>query len=502
MRKRLTLVLSGMVCACAVIATLSVWQSSPQTHPLLAPPPKESAPPVEGLTAYWQRQADAAESAGQTEVAADYRARIDAYTRSAAAAGAGLVAPGTEVPRAGFELYVRKEADATSNTAARAKHEPEAGVYLGMLGADRRVSYDVTKIEQVYGRKHALFLSYVGWRKVQADTNTYFPQTTANRVKALGGALQIGWEPRYGLDDVQDDEYVRRFAREAKASGIPVFLRYASEMNGAWVPWHGDPQKYIEKFRLIHDIMAEEAPNVAMVWSPNFAPTNNIDEYYPGDAYVDWVGFSLYATPLASGQEDLNVSLIDAFTPLYAKYSHKPIMISEGAVAHSVLSTDKTYWRWAENQFTTMYGILPRMFPQVKAVTYFNFSRAQAVRSKMDFVYDLGENPYTNALYQRLTASDWFLSEPDPNIAPPPYRYDKAASWRLPAGRHTALVYAPLPNGDQPFAIALFQGGKRLGVSYEAPWEIPVQLSAAQAAEPLVAAAYNVKLEPIAVNSP
>ena len=43
-------------------------------------------------------------------------------------------------------------------------------------------------------------------------------------------------------------------------------------MNGEWVPWYGDPEKYKEKFRLVHDIMEQEAPNVAMVWSPNFFP--------------------------------------------------------------------------------------------------------------------------------------------------------------------------------------------------------------------------------------
>ena len=59
-----------------------------------------------------------------------------------------------------------------------------------------------------------------------------------------------------------------------------------------WIPWYDEPAKYIEKLRLVSLIMKEEEPNAAMVWSPNFWPNDNIDEYDPGDEYVDWVGFS------------------------------------------------------------------------------------------------------------------------------------------------------------------------------------------------------------------
>ncbi|WP_426446045.1 glycoside hydrolase family 26 protein [Paenibacillus sp. S-38] len=284
-----------------------------------APPAgeRQAEPVPQTLTDYWASQAEAAEKAGQTEAASNYQTRLEVHASLLAASPSAspetIDAAGTEL-----KLYLRTPRTAAPDPGPPAKFEPVSGTYLGMLGADSRVRYDVTKVEQVYGRRHALYLSYVGWRKLQTDTDTYFPKRTAERVRALDGALQIGWEPRYGLQDVLDDEYVRRFAREAKASGIPVFLRYASEMNGAWVPWHGDPDLYIEKFRLIHDILEQEAPNVAMVWSPNFSPADGIEAYYPGDDYVDWVGFSLYSTPVTDGMEDLQDNVIDAFAPLYA----------------------------------------------------------------------------------------------------------------------------------------------------------------------------------------
>jgi hypothetical protein len=447
---------------------------------------------------WWKEQALAAGLAGFSEAEAEYKAREEAFIKIQAAPLL-LPLPIEPVPSMKTELYIKQDRE-NRPSLPLAKHEPVSGVYLGMLGADRRVGYDITKIDSVYGRKHAIFLSYVGWRKVQTATDTYFPKQNAERANALGGALQIGWEPRYGLDDVKDDEYVRQFAREAKESGIPIFLRYASEMNGTWVPWHGDPQKYIEKFRLIHKIMAEEAPNVAMVWSPNFWPPDTIHDYYPGDEYVDWVGFSLYATPLSSGKEDLRGNIIDSFASLYERYKHKPIMISEAAVAHTVLPSNNTYPVWAEAQLGYLYGVLPRIYPQVKAITYFNFSRAQAARTNMQYVYDLGENPLSDALYKRLVRSEWYLPGIEIGADPVPFTYKLVRSGQLPGGEMTFLMFSKLEDGSRPFALGLFQGGRKLGIAFEPPWEVEVDLLPQNASEPLQVVAYNRNMEVIGIS--
>ncbi|MFE5320469.1 glycoside hydrolase family 26 protein [Paenibacillus sp. NPDC056579] len=489
---------AGLVAVCSML--LIVLIPSPYSS-------KEEEPPESPeLVEWWKEQADAAERSNQPDIAAIYKSRLDGYAASLKQPPSLSVNSGSLQPAAdSFETarwFKRSELPSTAKTEPLAKFEPVSGTYLGMLGADRRVSYDVTKVDDVYGRTHAMYLAYVGWRKFQTDTNSYFPIRQAERVKQIGGALQIGWEPRFGLEDVQDDEYVRTFAREAKASGIPVFLRYASEMNGAWVPWHGNPELYIEKFRLIHKIMKEEAPNVVMVWSPNFAPANNIEEYYPGDDYVDWVGFSLYATPLSNGKEQLKGSLIDTFAPLYAKYSHKPIMISEGAVAHTVLTTETAYLPWAEGQLSYMYAVLPRIYPKVKAITYFNFSRAQAVRNKMEYVYDLGENPLTDALYKRLIRSDWYLDSVAEAKTPPDYTYLPVQPETVGAGSHRLLFHGELASGNVPFAVELSRGDRRLDISYQMPWEMTLDAAEGSAAkEPLKITAYNEKMEPVAVHT-
>ncbi|TBL80494.1 copper amine oxidase [Paenibacillus thalictri] len=495
--------------------------SAPQPLVMEATAPKQDERP--SVLAWWEQQLTLALEMNRKDIAADYTYRKAAYDKSVGnndeasqlyaqseslwrESGSEAEPPWqADAPIAGGSAEIELYASGITPLASRppAKFEPSSGVYLGILGADRRVAFDFSKVESVYGRKHAMYLAYVGWRKYQTDTDSYFPIRNAQRAKELGASLQIGWEPRYGLEDVQDDEYVRRFAREAKASGIPVFLRYASEMNGAWVPWHGDPQQYVEKFRLIHDIMKEEAPNVAMVWSPNFLPADSLDDYYPGDEYVDWVGFSLYATPYAMEKLDLTTNQIDYFRPLYDKYAHKPIMISEGAVSHYHLKTGTDFAKWGEGQIGNMYGFLPRMFPQIKAITYFNFSKQRAAQTGMEHVYDLGENPLMDHLYQRLIQSDYYLGTMDEGNRRPSSAEDSTYSkiGELPAGlpgKRKLFAYIKLQDGRQPVFVTYTQNDKMVASSYEIPWEIDIDLSGLDPKIPLKITAYSGKMEKMA----
>lgn len=380
--------------------------------------------------------------------------------------------------------HVRTVVEAYVATPARldrklARFEPVAGVYTGLYPAGKLDRYKPSLAEEAFGMKHAMYLTYAHWRKKYKDTDSYFPLAYAEEIKKLGGAIQIGWEPSFGLDDVRDDEYVRQFAREAKASGIRVFLRFAGEMNGEWVPWFGDPQKYVEKFRLIHDIMEEEAPNVAMVWSPNFLPRDNIAPYYPGDEYVDWVGFSLYTIPFSHGEEKPGGNPIDYLRPLYEAYKHKPIMISEGAVSFYSYEQEKDYTEWAVGQLGNMYGFLPRLFPQVKAITYFNLDKSTTNYDNRNNNYDLHAREAMKDTYLRLTSHPNFL----PIVANAAWPKDAVVYKPLKEagdlrGKQSVFVYVKLPLGVQPHAVELYAGDTRLARADLMPWDMEVDFDA------------------------
>jgi hypothetical protein len=355
------------------------------------------------------------------------------------------------------------------------KFEPLAGAYVGLFPAGKTFAGSPAKAETAFGKKHAIYLTYTKFHQVYPG-KTVFPVEYAKEVKKLGGALQIGWEPSKGLDDVQDDEYMHQFAREAAESGIPVFLRFACEMNGEWVPWHGDPEKYIEKFRLVHDIMAREAPNVAMVWSPNFLPRDNIDPYYPGDRYVDWVGFSLYTIPYSHGELKLGGNPIDYLRPLYEKYSHKPIMVSEGAVSFHSYQLGKDYTDWGVGQLANMYAYMPRIFPKLKSITYFDLDKRTTNYDNQNNNYDLHDSPKMLSAYLKFTSSPYFLTSVSTGAAPDkPVTYVPVSKAANLSGKVRLFTYVKLPLGEQPYAVHLYDGANRLlKRAYAPPFDMEV----------------------------
>jgi hypothetical protein len=322
--------------------------------------------------------------------------------------------------RSTVELY-RTETDsavakatASGTKGGLSKFEPEYGTYIGIYSElDPKVGNYFTKNEQLFGKKHAIYLAYASYGKD-------FPKAYASRAKEAGGGLQIAWEPFDGLDAVVDGPYLHKWAQDAKAAGIPIFLRYASEMNGNWVKWNGDPQKYIEKFRMIHDIFAKEAPNVAMVWSPGDVPANTIDQYYPGDDYVDWVGVSLYIEPYENGNPALPsmiaTSAVERLTNLYNTYaSRKPMMLSETGVPHYSNSANEDFTEWAKLNLQRLYEIMPYKYPRLKAITYFNVDQKLA-NAKNN--YSLSDTAQITSYYKKLIANPYLLSNIEQGAKP------------------------------------------------------------------------------------
>lgn len=96
------------------------------------------------------------------------------------------------------------------------------------------------------------------------------------------------------------DGYFRRFAKDARASKDMLYYRFGYEMNGDWMPWGEQPEKFTKAWKRAWKIFREEkAYNVRWVFSPNVIWDDrtvkaDIVPYYPGDRYVDVVGLDGY----------------------------------------------------------------------------------------------------------------------------------------------------------------------------------------------------------------
>jgi len=288
-----------------------------------------------------------------------------------------------------------------------AKFEPERGCYIGaFVKNDPHVNGDMAEFEAVIGKKHASYFTYVRY-------GAPFPMDWVEKVKAVGAAPHIAWEPNEGLHQVRDDAYLREWAAAARQAGCPIFLRFASEMNGRWTAYHGNPSLYKQKWRLVHRVMAEVAPNVALVWAPFCMPQDNITAYYPGDAYVDWVGVNIYSVHHhnnnprhPSGHEDPRELLrfvYDTYSP------RRPIMICEYAATHYCRACGQATVGFALEKMQQLYRSLPTDFPRVKMINWFNWDTITG--GAADNNYALTDNELIKGQYQKLIRSSYFLSE-------------------------------------------------------------------------------------------
>jgi len=206
------------------------------------------------------------------------------------------------------------------------------------------------------------------------------------------------------------------FAREARESRVPIFLRFASEMNGAWPAYTGDPRKYIDSWRMVHDVMDEEAPNVIMVWTVFTFPQKTIPLYYPGDEYVDCVGVNIYNVVYHNdnidhpARDEDPLELLEFVYRMFA--GRKPIQISEYGATHYTATDGRSYVDFAVGKITKLYTGLLAGYPRVKAVYYFDannligWSEQRRINN-----YALTDDPAVLAAYSSAIADERYLSE-------------------------------------------------------------------------------------------
>lgn len=171
-------------------------------------------------------------------------------------------------------------------------------------------------------------------------------------IKNSGKKLMISWEPwnpsegpnqsRDFLKEIvngQQDFYIHQFAEDIKNYGGQVLLRFGHEMNGNWYPWGRRPGDYKSAYiRIFEAFRNEDVKNIDFVWSVNSESLPGesisvIDNYYPGNTYVDLVGIDGFNYGTSQSWSSWR-SFSSIFSPSYnyiiSKYQ-KPVIISETA---------------------------------------------------------------------------------------------------------------------------------------------------------------------------
>jgi beta-mannanase len=139
-----------------------------------------------------------------------------------------------------------------------------------------------------------------------------------------------------------------------------------------WGPQNNETADFLDAWRHVVDrFRAAGADNVVWIWSPHLAYANN-EDFYPGDAYVDWVatGVLNYGT-VANWSQWWTFDQI--FGQRYARFARlgKPIMIAE--LGSLEVGGNRAKW------FADALNRLPQRYPAVKGLLFFHVAADQTV---------------------------------------------------------------------------------------------------------------------------
>jgi len=240
----------------------------------------------------------------------------------------------------------------------------------------------------------------------------FWPSKDPNNTRQTG---PNGYE---GFNDVLDgkyDEYIDRFARDAKAYNQRVLIRFLHEFNGNWYVWSGNknghaeggPEKVVAVWKYVVDRFRKiGADNVKWLWVPHGPSTdltteawNSVSNYWPGDAYVDWIGldgYNFYPQDPWGGARPLR-DFDNCFRELYdvcAMLGKQPMMIAEfGTGEFQSDNFNKAAW------ITDAFTKIKTEYPRLKIFTWFNINkeldwRVNSSPEALDAFRNAMEDPY------------------------------------------------------------------------------------------------------------
>ncbi|MDN0193639.1 glycosyl hydrolase [Streptomyces sp. S.PNR 29] len=151
---------------------------------------------------------------------------------------------------------------------------------MSAVEGTRREGQLLTEEEQRVGRDHLLLLSWESkwWGGTEQQQPTW--------KQIADGHLDAS------VIDVQ----ARRVKEYGQRTGKKVFLSFDLEMDTR-TPASGSPEDYVKAYRHLHDRFRElGVDNVVWTWITTgyLDHADLMKRMYPGDSYVDWIGYNQY----------------------------------------------------------------------------------------------------------------------------------------------------------------------------------------------------------------
>jgi mannan endo-1,4-beta-mannosidase len=174
--------------------------------------------------------------------------------------------------------------------------------YLGVYSNTFPTSYaGVTTFAKATGSSPDLLMYYSGWF-------VPFPSRFAETAASNGAAPLVQMDPQgislSAIASGRYDAYLSSYAEAVRAYAHPVIIGFGHEMNGGWYSWgngHTSAPAFVAAWRHVVQLFrALGATNVTWLWTVNIINDTqrgnipNPKAWWPGAAYVNWVGIDGY----------------------------------------------------------------------------------------------------------------------------------------------------------------------------------------------------------------
>jgi len=168
--------------------------------------------------------------------------------------------------------------------------------------------------------------------------------------------------------------------QELQRKGVVVFLNPFAEATAKWFWWGGtNPVDFIALYRDAYDYLVTKKglDNLIFIYEPSCSDTTAL-QYYPGDKYVDIIGFSLFV------DYDREIDSLSILKYQQLKKLGKPLAISQWGPRRGADQTSSNDQPPADN-LKLIKGI-QRYFPEI--VWWMNWNYAYSICTELNSNYN------------------------------------------------------------------------------------------------------------------
>jgi hypothetical protein len=233
---------------------------------------------------------------------------------------------------------------------------PSNGCMIGF----RYRSFQTKTIIRSYGEKTGQIPSIfiLHWTYKMSSS---FPVSSAAGAISEGVTPFIFFKIIWDLNEIINKKYdqeIEVFAREAtkfgeKYGGFIINTMWEMNINGKNAhPWCSQPELFQKTWIHIWQIFEDSGANEYATWMIEYHVDFPLEGYYPGDLFVDWIGFSAYNRAIlqrSRGYRYLDDLISKPYDYFRTRYANKPIMQAEFGT-----TTDHNQPKWLLKAFQTI----------------------------------------------------------------------------------------------------------------------------------------------------